>query len=281
MSRLGGSGSCPSTRRSLARVGDQRCVGDLGLRGIKLGPNYQDFDPLGSPASAVYEQAQAKGLPILFHGGASPIRSAPLRYAHPLVFDEIAIRFPDLRMVIAHLGHPWQADTLVVIRKHPNVFADLSASFYRPVSAPFGDASGGGVGGAGQAPVRIGLPGHDTRRGRRRATVSGAWPTPKIRPFWTTRRWPRSSIGIRSPFWVSTGPADRTSRVRRSATRTSLRVPRRCGSPHQSHTCSHRLPATRRVRRSPTAVPVGPGVGGARRCTTPRRSGRHAVYCAR
>jgi hypothetical protein len=48
--------------------------------------------------------------------------------------DEIAIRFPELRVVMAHLGHPWQVDTIAVIRKHPNVYADVSAGFYRPWS---------------------------------------------------------------------------------------------------------------------------------------------------
>ena len=33
---------------------------------------------------------------------------------------------------MAHIGHPWQVDCCVVIRKHPNVYADLSANFYRP-----------------------------------------------------------------------------------------------------------------------------------------------------
>jgi predicted TIM-barrel fold metal-dependent hydrolase len=48
--------------------------------------------------------------------------------------DEIAIQFPELRIVMAHLGHPWQADTFAVIRKHPHVYADVSAGFYRPWS---------------------------------------------------------------------------------------------------------------------------------------------------
>lgn len=112
----------------------ERCVGDLGLRGIKLGPNYQGFDPLGPAAHRIYTEANRRGLPILFHQGTSPIREAPLRYAHPLVMDEIAIARPELRIVMAHLGHPWQADTIAVIRKHPNVFADVSAGFYRPWS---------------------------------------------------------------------------------------------------------------------------------------------------
>jgi uncharacterized protein len=112
----------------------ERCVHELGLRGIKLGPNYQDFDPLGKSAFVVFEKAQQMGLPILFHQGTSPMRTAPLRYAHPLVMDEIAIAFPELRIVMAHLGHPWHVDTFAVIRKHPHVYADVSAQFYRPWS---------------------------------------------------------------------------------------------------------------------------------------------------
>ena len=60
------------------------------------------------------------------------MREAPLRYAHPLLMDEIAIRFPELRVVMAHMGHPWQRETIVTIRKHPHVYADVSALFYRP-----------------------------------------------------------------------------------------------------------------------------------------------------
>jgi hypothetical protein len=48
--------------------------------------------------------------------------------------DEIAMRYPDLKIIMAHMGHPWQADTCVVIRKHPNLYADISGTFYRPFS---------------------------------------------------------------------------------------------------------------------------------------------------
>ena len=35
-------------------------------------------------------------------------------------------------MVIAHMGHPWIDDTIVLIRKQPNFYADISALHYRP-----------------------------------------------------------------------------------------------------------------------------------------------------
>jgi predicted TIM-barrel fold metal-dependent hydrolase len=109
----------------------ERSIADLGLRGIKLGPNYQNFDPLGEQAFRVYRRAQELRLPILFHTGTSPMREAPLDYAHPRHFDVIAGAFSELRMVLAHMSHPWQSSAIAVIRKHPHVYADVSGLFYR------------------------------------------------------------------------------------------------------------------------------------------------------
>lgn len=122
----------PDDPRALNEI--ERGVKELGLRGIKLGPNYQDFDPCSERACAIYGKALAMGLPLLFHQGTSPERFAPLEYAFPLAIDRIAIAFPELRIVMAHMGHPWQVDCITVIRKHPNVYADISALFYRPWS---------------------------------------------------------------------------------------------------------------------------------------------------
>ena len=42
------------------------------------------------------------------------------------------MEFPDLRMIVAHLGHPWEEDLVALVRKAPNVWADVSACHYRP-----------------------------------------------------------------------------------------------------------------------------------------------------
>jgi predicted TIM-barrel fold metal-dependent hydrolase len=44
----------------------------------------------------------------------------------------VAIRFPNVKIVMAHLGHPYEGECIAVIRKHPNVYADISALYYRP-----------------------------------------------------------------------------------------------------------------------------------------------------
>jgi predicted TIM-barrel fold metal-dependent hydrolase len=112
----------------------ERATQDLGLAGIKFGPNFQNFDPVGPEAFRIYARAQELKLPILFHQGTSMVRFADLDFAHPRHMDRVATAFPDLKIVMAHMGHPWQIDTIVVIRKHPNVYADLSGNFYRPWS---------------------------------------------------------------------------------------------------------------------------------------------------
>lgn len=127
--RIGFMGLDPRWPDLVERV--DRCQA-MGLVGIKLGPNYQGFDPLSDEAHALYALAAARGLPILFHQGTSPIREAPIRYAHPLTMDEIAIAHPELRVVMAHMGHPWPRETAVVIRKHPHVYADVSSLILRP-----------------------------------------------------------------------------------------------------------------------------------------------------
>ena len=104
----------------------------LGLRGLKLGPIYQNFHPLDGRALAVYGKAAELGLPILIHQGTTFPRRAPLKVADPLLLEDVAWAFPDLRIVIAHMGHPWMAETIVLIRKHPNLYADISALHYRP-----------------------------------------------------------------------------------------------------------------------------------------------------
>ena len=115
-------------RAARARLGRSRTEGHQARAELP------GLEPLSDNAQRVYRWAEEHGQPILFHQGTSPIRPAPFRYAHPLVMDEIAIRFPELRIVMAHIGHPWQADTVTVIRKHPHVYADVSANCYRPWS---------------------------------------------------------------------------------------------------------------------------------------------------
>ena len=110
----------------------RRAIEVLHLRGVKLAPVYQNVDAMDDRLQPVYAYCQQHGLPIMFHQGTTFPRRAPLKYAHPIQLEDVALRYPDLRMVIAHMGHPWMEETVVLIRKQPHVFADVSALYYRP-----------------------------------------------------------------------------------------------------------------------------------------------------
>lgn len=110
----------------------QHCVTNLGLRGLKLGPVYQHFDPADRRHWPLFEQCQRFGLPIMWHQGTTFPSQARLKWGLPLQLEDVAMDFPDLRMIIAHLGHPWEADTVALVRKAPNVYTDISAVHYRP-----------------------------------------------------------------------------------------------------------------------------------------------------
>ena len=104
----------------------EKGVHDLKLRGIKVGPMYQDVDPLDERFHEIYRRAEADGLPILFHMATSFPAAARLQYANPIRLDEVGIRYPELRVIISHMGMPWFDDTIQTIRKHPHFYADTS-----------------------------------------------------------------------------------------------------------------------------------------------------------
>jgi uncharacterized protein len=110
----------------------EHAVDDLGLRGVKLGPIYQNIHPMDERMLPVYEFCEKRNLPILIHQGTTFPREAPLKYALPILLEDVALKFPNLKMIIAHLGHPWVVETIVLIRKQPNFFSDISALHYRP-----------------------------------------------------------------------------------------------------------------------------------------------------
>jgi uncharacterized protein len=120
----------PTRHDAVAEI--ERCHDDLGLRGIKLGPIYQGTSPLNPLTLRVFSTAERLGLPIMIHQGAIFANAGRLADASPLLLDDVAIAFPNLRIVIAHMGHPWVYETAVVMRRHPNVYADTSAIANRP-----------------------------------------------------------------------------------------------------------------------------------------------------
>jgi uncharacterized protein len=103
----------------------------LGLRGIKMSPVYQDYHPCDDKARKIHARAEKLGLPILTHAAFHSIPTTRMEWANPLAYDGVAREFPNLKIILAHIGLPWYLDTMVMVRKHKNVFADISPGLHR------------------------------------------------------------------------------------------------------------------------------------------------------
>ncbi len=105
---------------------------DLGLRGVKLMPMYAGFSPCDRAFDDFWRYVSRHGLPVVLHSGTTFVSQAPLNCSLPILLDDVAIRFPDAKIWMAHLGHPYEGETIAVVRKHPNLYSDVSALCYRP-----------------------------------------------------------------------------------------------------------------------------------------------------
>ncbi|MGH9396681.1 MAG: amidohydrolase family protein [Terriglobia bacterium] len=105
---------------------------DLKLKGIKLLPMYAGFKPNWPELDYLWEYVKKHNLPVLLHTGTTFVDKAPIECTLPRHLDDVAIKFPDVKIIMAHLSHPYEGECVAVIRKHPNVFADCSALHYRP-----------------------------------------------------------------------------------------------------------------------------------------------------
>ncbi|WP_346742730.1 amidohydrolase family protein [Spongiactinospora sp. TRM90649] len=110
-----------------------RLVHEHGVRGFKFHPSLQDFDPTDRAAFPLYEAIAALGVPAVFHTGQTGIGAGlpggggiRLGLSDPMLLDEVAAAFPDLRIVLAHPSFPWQDEALAVATHKANVWIDLS-----------------------------------------------------------------------------------------------------------------------------------------------------------
>lgn len=75
----------------------------------------------------LYEVAQARGIPVMFHTGTSIFRGARSKHGDPLMLEDLGVDFPDLAVVIAHGGRPfWTEEAFFLLRRFPRFFLDLS-----------------------------------------------------------------------------------------------------------------------------------------------------------
>ena len=106
----------------------ERCVNDYGFKGFKLYP-LTGFYPDDERMYPVYEKAEKCGSVMLFHTGVKDSGSMNMKYDDPIYIDNLAAEFPELKIVIAHVGFPWVDKAIWVAFCNANVFLEISGLF--------------------------------------------------------------------------------------------------------------------------------------------------------
>jgi uncharacterized protein len=104
----------------------EKVVGAGQVKALKAYLGYLPFPPDHPGYRVYYELAERHNLPVFFHTGDTYSPYAKVRFAHPLLVDDVAVDHPKVRFVIAHVGNPWMIDAAEVVYKNMNVWTDLS-----------------------------------------------------------------------------------------------------------------------------------------------------------
>jgi uncharacterized protein len=111
----------------------RRLITDYKVKGFKFHPSVQDFFPNDPLAYPLYEAIAEARLPALFHTGQTGVGAGTrggsgirLKYANPMLLDDVAADFPDMPIILAHPSFPWQEEALSVATHKPQVYIDLS-----------------------------------------------------------------------------------------------------------------------------------------------------------
>ncbi|MEV4648130.1 amidohydrolase family protein [Saccharopolyspora sp. NPDC049357] len=111
----------------------RRLVAEHGVRGFKFHPSIQGFSPNDPMAYPLYEAIEELGVPALFHTGQTGIGAGVpggggirMKHSNPMLVDDVAVDFPELRIILAHPSFPWQDEALAVATHKPFVYIDLS-----------------------------------------------------------------------------------------------------------------------------------------------------------
>jgi predicted TIM-barrel fold metal-dependent hydrolase len=127
--RFIGFGSVDPDSKQVALTELKRVKDVLGLRGLKLNPALQDYDPTSNSALEVYKEAERLEMPLLVHTGLTFSSRYSIEHNSPLIYDDIARKHPNLRICLAHMGWPWLWDAVAVTIRNPNVYLDTAGTY--------------------------------------------------------------------------------------------------------------------------------------------------------
>lgn len=117
---------------SLRRV--ETFVRDHGFRYVYFHPITFGIAPNDRRCYPLYAKCVELGVPVGLQVGHSA-ETLPSDVGRPMLVDDVAMEFPDLKINLSHTGWPWTGEFISMLWRHPNVYGDISAYFPKSLDA--------------------------------------------------------------------------------------------------------------------------------------------------
>jgi len=117
----------------------EEAVNHMGFVGAHLYPHWCELPPDHAKYYPYYAKCSELNIPIMMQVGHNLIYSRNRRLpsvGKPIYLDQVAIDFPELKLIGIHIGIPWTEEMISMCWKHENVFTagDAYAPKYWPES---------------------------------------------------------------------------------------------------------------------------------------------------
>lgn len=111
-----------------------KAVDEYGFKGVLFTPPYGQFNSNDPTMYPFYEFAQRRDVVVQYHHSAQmgPAVLAPTKHAQMLHLNDVIVDFPNMKIVIEHIGYPWSENLFVLMTNHKKMYCDLAMTFARP-----------------------------------------------------------------------------------------------------------------------------------------------------
>lgn len=113
----------------------KKAITEYGLKGVLLTPPYGQYYSNDKTVYPFYEKALEYDVVVQFHHSAQmgPAVLAPTKYADLFRLNDVIVDFPDLKIVVEHLGYPWSEHLSILMANDKNLWTDLAMMYDRPM----------------------------------------------------------------------------------------------------------------------------------------------------
>ncbi len=111
----------------------EKSVLEEGCRGVLLAPPFGHYHSNVNAAYPFYEFAQRHDVVVQFHHSAQIGKAilAPIKYTRMEDLNDLVLDFPEMKIVIEHLGYPWTEPLLTLMATDKNLYTDLAMCYDR------------------------------------------------------------------------------------------------------------------------------------------------------